>query len=113
MFMPNRTGSLTKKAGRNLDGEEIYGEPTAIALAIVNLATNAQKTSVRSDSSASRGQADELVAEHGKILTKIETAVDDLITLDGAVFRVTGSHPRFTVFGGFDHYEVFLEFVRP
>ncbi|QIG69078.1 hypothetical protein EVB78_045 [Rhizobium phage RHph_N1_15] len=111
MFTPNLTGSLMRKTGRNLDGEETYGTPVGIGLSIVNLATSSQKTSVRSDSSASRGQADEMVAERGKILTKETVAVDDLLSLSGSVFRILGMHPRYTVMGALDHNEVFLELV--
>ncbi|MBX5130822.1 hypothetical protein HJB53_30490 [Rhizobium lentis] len=111
MFTPNRTGSLMRKTGRNLEGEETYGDPVAIGLSIVNLATSSQKTSVRSDSSASRGQADEMAAERGKILTKETLAVDDLLSLSGSVFRVLGAHPRYTVLGAFDHNEIYLELV--
>ncbi|MBX4911362.1 hypothetical protein HJA82_29050 [Rhizobium bangladeshense] len=111
MFMPNRTGSLMRKTGRNLEGEETYGDPVDIGLSVVNLAHSSQKTSVRSDSSASRGQADEMVTQHGKILAKETLGVDDLLSLSGSVFRVIGMHPRYTVLGIFDHNEIFLELV--
>jgi hypothetical protein len=111
MFTPNQIAPLMRKTGRNVDGEEIYADPVDIGLSVVNLATQSQKTSVRSDSSASRGQADEMVAERGKILTKETLGVDDLVSIGGSVFRIKGTHPRYTVFGSFDHNEAFLELV--
>ncbi len=110
MFSPNLQGSLKRMIGRNLDGEERYADPIVLPLAIVSLLSAAQKTSVRTDSSASHGMADEMASD-GKILTKTQVAVDDLVDVAGGTFRVKGTHPRYTVFGIFDHYEVVLELV--
>ena len=110
MFTPNQTAVLTRKTGRNLDGEEIYGEPEPLAIAVVNLARVSERTAVRSDSSASRGNADQFVAE-GKILALEPSAVDDRIEILGGLFRVTGAHPRWTVAGTLDHYEIMLEAI--
>ncbi|OCP21901.1 hypothetical protein BC361_25365 [Ensifer sp. LC54] len=103
-------GVYKQKTGRNLDGEETYGPVLPLPLSVVRLAASSEKTSVRSDSSASRGQADQMVAE-SKILTGQLLGVDDLIELVGMTLRVVGIHPRFTVSGALDHYEVSLEHV--
>lgn len=111
MFTPNFQGTFQKVAGRNLDGEETYSDPVPLALSVVRLAAKSEKTSVRSDSSASRGQADQLTAD-AVILTKNEAvAVDDIIEIMGQKLRVVGHHPRLTVFGQLDHYEIALEHV--
>ena len=111
MFTPNMQASLRTMLSRNLDGEEVYAEAVPMALSIVNLLSASQKTSVRTDSSATHGQADEM-ASNGKILTQMPVNVDDLIAVAGGTFRVRGVHPRYTVFGIFDHYEVVLELVE-
>lgn len=110
MFTPNQKGTFKPKTGRNLDGEETYGDPLPLALSVVRLAARSEKTSVRSDSSASRGQADQMVAE-SVILTKNLLGVDDLVEIVGMTLRVIGTHPRFTVSGALDHWEVSLEHV--
>ncbi|WP_276122561.1 hypothetical protein [Pararhizobium qamdonense] len=112
MFTPNQIGTYQRMTKRNLDGEEIYGDPASLPLSVVRLAAQSEKTSVRSDSSASRGQADQMAAE-AKILTKLELKVDDIVHVNGLTLRVTGTHPRFTAFGVFDHHESDLEYVTP
>jgi hypothetical protein len=111
MFQPNQTAQIQTVAGRNFDGEEIYSDPTQIQLAIVHLVSAAQRTSVRSDSSASRGQANEMAASGAKFLSKQQVGVDDLIIVAAGTFRVLGTHPRFSVFGQLDHYEIMVELV--
>lgn len=108
MFMPNQKGQFQRATGRNIDGEETYADPVNFALAVVRLAAAAEKTSVRSDSSASRGAADVMTAD-AKILTKTTLEVDDLVLFNGATMRVVGTHPRYTVAGQLDHYEVAME----
>lgn len=110
MFSPNQTAELMARAGRNRDGEETYGDPRSIGISIVQLARQSVKSSVRSDSSASRGAA-EIMTSDGKILTREEPGIDDRIVIRNVPYRVIGLHPRLTVMGEFDHNEVFLELL--
>ncbi|AGC36051.1 hypothetical protein B7L88_gp007 [Rhizobium phage RHEph10] len=111
MFTPNFLGTFQQVTGRNLDGEETYSDPLPLQLSVVRLAARSEKTSVRSDSSASRGQADQLTAD-AVILTKNEALrVDDLVQVMDFKLRVVGHHPRLSVFGILDHYEIALEHV--
>lgn len=110
MFMPNQTAELRPRTGRNRDGEETYGESREIGISIVALARQAVKSSVRSDSSGSRGAA-EIMTSDGKILSTEEPSVDDRITIRDVPYRVIGLHPRLTVMGQFDHNEIILELL--
>ncbi|UUZ75524.1 hypothetical protein LP414_27800 [Polaromonas sp. P1(28)-13] len=66
-----------------------------------------EKTSVRADSSASRGNAMELLADLKILMTaKTKVGIDDILELDGYQFRVMGREPRRDVTGRLDHIEV-------
>lgn len=110
MFRPNRTGKLYSWTGRDKHAREIFDEPKTIPLAIVKLKPLIHATTVRADSSASRGTADE-IRVNGKILVPphVSIKIDDRIELDGEIYRVLIVEPRYAVIGGrLDHYEVDL-----
>lgn len=108
MFTPNR-----KCRARISDGQtDLYGQPvpglwTTEGCSVVRMIITNEKTSVRADSSASRGNAMELLADL-KILmtTKTLVNIDDILELDGYQFRVLGREPRRDVLGRLDHIEV-------
>jgi hypothetical protein len=104
------TGTLTRFTGRDRHAQEIFSEPVSVGFAPVRLLSQTEKTSVRSDSSASRGQAEQPAGVF-KILVErsAELKADDRMELHGAGYRVVGIHPRYRVFGELDHIEVDLE----
>jgi hypothetical protein len=98
----------------NVDGaHDVFGKPLPPTIkarercAIVTLITRQQITSVRADSSGSRGAADEQVATSRFLFTK-NTAVDldDLIEVAGIKLRVSGKFPRHALTGRLDHFEI-------
>lgn len=113
MFEPNLKGKLQKRTGRNIHGEPLLSAAIDCSFAIVNLEVKALKTSVRADSSGSRGSADEFTAEHLRILiskfTKFE--INDIFSFDGMSYLVISKHPRRSVFGDIDHYQCDLEIL--
>lgn len=111
MFQPNAMGKLARVTGRDLYARVTYGEDADCPFGRVNMAIGAQKTSVRADSSASRGSADEIAAQRAKILVPafVEMSIEDRFTADGRVFKISVIHPRFSIAGDLDHYEVDLE----
>lgn len=110
MFLPNSECLLRKRASRDKYGQEQLGDAVTIQYAPVDLERVKQKTSVRSDSSASRGQADQVVSQ-AKILVPANTvlAMDDQVEIEGYFYRVAAAHPRKSVFGRLDHHEITLE----
>jgi len=111
MFQPNAFCTLRLRGGRDKYGQERLLDPIEIGYAPVNMNITADKTSVRSDSSASRGQAEEMTSRNAKILVPAGTIVKhgDQVDIDGESFRVSGRHVRKSVFGVVDHIELLLE----
>jgi hypothetical protein len=110
MFLPNTTGTLYRQTAKNLYGEPSFAQPRVVACGIVRLVAKAEKTSVRADSSASRGNADEEVTT-SKILFPVaaDPRIGDRFDIQGFVLRMIARHPRLSVYGHLDHYEVDLE----
>lgn len=107
MFRPNLDGYIRKRGGRDLFGKASYHEPRHTRCALVNLSTMIEQTSVRADSSASRGGAfqDEVMA---KILVPAGTDVDKGDRFEVMDFRleVMRRHPRLDTQGNVDHIEI-------
>lgn len=110
MFRPNQTALWSKQIGRDIHSREIFDEPRSIPIAVVELQRKVARTTVRADSSASRGAAEETVAVTKILIDKmVEVSRDDRIELRGDLFRVVVTHPRFSVWGELDHFEVDLQ----
>lgn len=111
MFIPNNTGTLYRQTSTNIDGEKSFGTGGAMRCAIVKLDAMALSTTVRTDSSATRGAADEKVIV-AKILfpaTYTPPSADDRFDIVGYKLKVMSVHPRFSVTGKLDHYECGFE----
>lgn len=106
MFRSSQICLWSQKTGRNRHAEEIYSDPVKIGFSPVRLERVIEKTSVRADSSASRGQADQVVVKT-KILIDWpwNVGLDDRIEIDGALYRVAMVHKRYNVWGKLDHKE--------
>lgn len=108
MFRPNKVCYISVASGRT----DVYGQPLSATkvreqCAVVRLVTTNMKSAVRADSSASRGNAKELVGDSLILLTATTAAsIDDLIDVGGDTFRILSMHPRYSVGGALDHYEV-------
>ncbi|MCY1369148.1 hypothetical protein D9M69_561690 [compost metagenome] len=106
LFKPN-LDCLIHLANDQTDG---YGRPLPATVvpercAIVNLNLGAQKTSVRADSSASRGNAEEMVAVGEILLTRDTRAShNDVIEIYGIKYLIVGKSPQVSVRGELDHF---------
>lgn len=87
------------------------GEPQLIPArrercAIIRLHNKIQHTTVRADSGASRGHAEEETNDC-KVLLQVDTVarVNDKIVVAGIGFRVLSLFPRFDLNGTLDHFE--------
>lgn len=107
MLIPNTTGMLARKAGKDLYAQQAYANPVRVMCAIVTLSTKIKPTPVRADYSATRGNAEEEVSV-SKILfpSNVAIADEDKFTISGIDLRVTGVQERRDVFGNIDHFEV-------
>lgn len=108
-FIGTVPAELSRKTGNNRVGEPIYGETQSLRVGVVHLIRQIAKTSVRTDSSASRGNAEEKVAT-AKLLLPVSARPrngDRLIVVEMKM-RIENIEPRFDVFGDLDHYETTL-----
>jgi len=111
MFEPNLVGTLKRVTGRDVHSRPQYSTPADCPFAPVNLHIGAQKTSVRADSSASRGAADEIAAMRAKILVPkyVEIRIGDNFSYSAISYRIEAVHPRYSVIGELDHFECDME----
>lgn len=98
---------IYKVTGHDLYGEQALGAAIDDKCGIVRLRKKSMHTTVRADSSASRGHGDEQQADIIILLPPTtRAAVDDKLTVSFMSIRIRDMQPRYTVFGILDHYEV-------
>lgn len=108
MFRPNTKAMLYRKSSvRSVFGKEGYAAPQRIGCSVVRLANDVTPSTVRADSSASRGSADDTVAD-AKLLVSPKTIIKagDVLELFGFRIEVNGVQPRINTRGQLDHFEV-------
>ncbi len=110
MFQPNTFGLWSKLTGTNAYGETTWARAKKVACAVVGLEGQLKKTSVRADSSASRGSADEKVSV-AKLLfpVVVKPKIGDRFEFNGMKLRFILVQPRYAVTGVLDHYECEFE----
>jgi len=107
VFRPNNKCLLSRPAGRDLFSKPRLTKPVRVPCSIVKLETTALTTSVRADSSASRGAAEQQEAAAVILFpTTVKVAINYVLTVSGVQIRVTKVVPRFNVAGKLDHIEV-------
>lgn len=111
MFTPNLLGEIKGKTGRDLHGRHVLGPSSPCPFAPINLNIGAIRTSVRADSSASRGSADQQAAEKASILIgyAIKVSIGDIFSFNSIDYEITAVHPRYAVDGFYDHSECEME----
>jgi len=73
----------------------------------VKLVQESKKTSVRTDASASRGTAQEILADARLLFPKyVELKPGDRLSIMGFELTVVSIFPRHNVLGAHDHWEV-------
>lgn len=108
MFRPNTDCLVQKVSGKT----DVYGMPIPGAkqkdrCAVIKMIVKNEKSAVRADTSASRGNARELEADAVFLMPKTTTAeIDDLIIVLGHEFRIASKFPRQDLQGRLDHYEI-------
>jgi hypothetical protein len=108
MFRPNLKCRIQLASGKNdVHGQPIPGRFVNERCAIVKLVISNEKSSVRADSSASRGNAMEMEATSVILLERTSQAnIDDIIAVSGVKLRIMARHQRYDVAGRFDHFEI-------
>lgn len=104
----NQTALLHSKAAkRDVFGKEAFAAAVPLRLSIVKLADSVEQSSVRADSSASRGAAQETTAQ-ALFLVPPNTGArkGDVVELLGFLIEITGTHVRLNTRGAVDHVEL-------
>lgn len=108
LFNPNATCVIIKNTGYNVYGEPIRATRITEPCALLNAGVAMKKSSVRADSSASRGNAQEITADHWLILTaQTQAEIDDLIEIHGIQVKINQLIPRYGLNGQHDHTEAY------
>lgn len=110
MFLPNNHCYIRRASKtRDIRGERTYGARERTPCSVVTLNLEIDKTSVRADSSGSRGRAEE---EQGVARLLFPTYVKigdlDIVEVENETLEVIQINPRRSVLGTLDHYEVDL-----
>jgi hypothetical protein len=108
MFRPNQGCVIFKASGKtDVYGMPLAGTRQAERCSIITLNVKNEKSAVRADTSASRGNARELEVDAKLLLTKTTVAaIDDVIEVAGTRLRIMSRFPRHDLQGRLDHFEV-------
>tara|TARA_R110000851_G_C13102760_1_gene569252 strand:- start:34057 stop:34401 length:345 start_codon:yes stop_codon:yes gene_type:complete len=106
---PNVRCTVSKAGEPDIYGQYTMSDPVDALCAVVSLNIKSLKTSVRADSSASRGTAKETISE-SKLLfsTGVDVTIGDKVTLNGLDLEVSEIEMRYDVSGNYDHNEIGL-----
>ena len=112
-FIANTTCKIARRAGNDAYGQPVFGAWERAVCGIVKFDIASEKTSVRTDSSASRGNAREIQASVRLLFpTFHKVAIGDKIEMLDVRLRVVAAFPRLDVAGKLDHYQVDCEFLE-
>jgi hypothetical protein len=111
MFIPNQTCHIRRKSTQiNLYGEYTYGAKETIHFALVRFDNKQEDSTVRADSSATRGNIKEFHASGRILVAKNHNPLSgDLVIINKTVFEIKEVEPRYNVLGKLDHWECDLK----
>lgn len=100
--------TVSKRGGYDVYGKEVYdGGTYATKCSVVDMAVIDDKTTVRVDSSATKGNAREITIDARLLMSKNDSiAIGDRIVCMGKSMKIVRISPRHNVVGKLDHYEV-------
>lgn len=109
MFRPNTFCYVSQRTGFDDWGRETYVGRQRVPCSLVRLKVMKESTSVRADSSASRGRAKETNSESIVLLPPShDIEIGDRLEILGFQLEVNSITPRLDIMGRHDHNEVGL-----
>lgn len=110
MMFPNTPCTITPKTGNDENGKPLLGYRFATLCSVVRLTNAVKKTSIRTDRSASQGNAFEVISDARLLFApSVKLSLDDLVTINGVVLTVISVQQRIhNITGVLDHYQVEL-----
>lgn len=115
LFRPNTTCRLfTQKEGFDIYGTRQWSLPKVTPCAVITFDLATTKSSVRVDSSGTRGRADQLQGI-ARFLFPHTVALlrGDIVEKDGFWLKLVEIFPRYAVDGRMDHFEVDFTKAEP
>lgn len=110
MFRPNKDCIVGKTGAMDVFGQRTTSVLKRERCSIVKFDIQNLQSSVRADSSASRGAAQEEVADILILLTANTVAViEDTLTVAGRTLKIASMEPQYNILGKLDHYRVKCE----
>jgi hypothetical protein len=115
MFFPNtRCDLYSRKAVKNNFGKYNYTAKVSVPCALVGFNVDVQKSSVRADTSGSRGQAEQEQGVAILLFSKnLKLKLGDVVFIDDHWLEVTEVYARRNVLGKLDHHETHFRKVEP
>jgi hypothetical protein len=109
LLKPNLTVKHSKQDGYDEHGQPLFSPERTIKCRVVHYRKNSVKTSVRADSSASRGRGQEQVYDAVVLFdSNSNVEIDDRVVIFGEKMKIEGFEPRFSIHGKLDHIEARL-----
>lgn len=109
MFSPNLRCKYRRRLGTDRYGKPTYGPIMPAMCGIVRLEEASDTTSVRADSSASRGSAmEEMIQARILFPGRVKLANGDMVMFDKYTMTVASVRPRHSIAGVLDHWQVDL-----
>lgn len=98
---------IKNKISNDIYGEPVFGSGINSFCAVIKLNKIKAATTVRVDSSGTRGHADEQTLD-AKLLIKPNAIIDldDFISVSGMTMKVSAIRQQFSIGGRLDHIEV-------
>lgn len=107
MYRPNTTCKYYTLSGRDVRSKPTYSAASVVPCSVVSFDLASKRTSVRTDTSGTRGRTDELSGVARFLFPKtFQPVKGDVVEKQGLWLEVIEIHPRFDVMGSLDHIEV-------
>ncbi|MFW6855383.1 hypothetical protein ACODYM_29250 [Burkholderia gladioli] len=107
MYTPNTTITVYAAAGYSAAGQALQGAASREPAAIVSVVQKSLQTPVSTTRDASHAGAAEVTADAVVLLgVNTKVAIDTVIGVAGATYRVYEMQPRISLAGIVDHYQI-------
>lgn len=107
MFRPNTFCYVSKRTDFDDWGREVYEARKRVPCSVVRIKVTKESTSVRADSSASRGRGREVSSDSIILLPPtLGVEIGDKVEVMGFELEVESLTPRLDIMGRHDHNEV-------
>tara|TARA_R110002074_G_scaffold5353_2_gene26351 strand:- start:1362 stop:1715 length:354 start_codon:yes stop_codon:yes gene_type:complete len=111
ILRPHISCTLYPTDGSDIYGKDLFLTPVVTTCAIVKLTETTERTSVRTDSSATRGYAGEITADARLLFSPADAKhlkADTKVEVMGVTLKIATISQRLSIQGLLDHFQVDL-----